>query len=201
MNALDNTKLPTGGLPPVRLPREIGARTELTAAEVDGLILAARRTGRHIDRDALMILMAYRHGFRAAELVALKWTQIDLGRNACVLVERVKHGDGSRQPLSADEMRLLRKLQRSTTGPFVFEGERGPLTTRAFHKIVQRAGELAGLGVVHPHMLRHSCGYQLANNGVDTRSIQAYLGHRNIMHTVRYTKMAATRFTGFDKLI
>ena len=65
-------------------------------------------------------------------------------------------------------------------------------------KIVARAGELAGLGFpVHPHMLRHACGYKLANDGHDTRAIQQYLGHKNITHTVRYTELSADRFNGF----
>ena len=43
-------------------------------------------------------------------------------------------------------------------------------------------------------MLRHATGYYLANKGIDTRTIQAYLGHRNIVHTVRYTQLAPDRF-------
>jgi type 1 fimbriae regulatory protein FimB/type 1 fimbriae regulatory protein FimE len=73
----------------------------------------------------------------------------------------------------------------------------GPLTENAVGKLVARAGEAAGLELeVHPHMLRHACGYYLANKGTDTRAIQAYLGHRNIQHTVRYTELAADRFNG-----
>ena len=85
--------------------------------------------------------------------------------------------------------------------PYVFVTERkGPLTTSAVRKIIARAGELAGLGFpVHPHMLRHACGFKLANDGHDTRAIQHYLGHKNIQHTVRYTELAPDRFNGFWK--
>jgi type 1 fimbriae regulatory protein FimE len=83
----------------------------------------------------------------------------------------------------------------------VFTTERrGPLTDSAVRKIVARAGEEAKLGFpVHPHMLRHACGFKLANEGHDTRAIQHYLGHRNIQHTVRYTEMAPDRFKMFWK--
>jgi type 1 fimbriae regulatory protein FimB/type 1 fimbriae regulatory protein FimE len=66
--------------------------------------------------------------------------------------------------------------------------------------MVARAGRIAGIPFrVHPHMLRHACGYKLANDGQDPRAIQAYLGHRNINHTVRYTELSPERFRGFWK--
>ncbi len=105
-------------------------------------------------------------------------------------------------PIEGDEIRLLRRLKlKYPDSPFVFTSERGaPLTTSAVRKIVARAGESAKIGFpVHPHMLRHSCGHYLANRGVDTRSIQAYLGHRSIEHTVRYTELLPDRFKGFWK--
>jgi type 1 fimbriae regulatory protein FimB/type 1 fimbriae regulatory protein FimE len=81
----------------------------------------------------------------------------------------------------------------------VFVTERkGPLTASGVRKLVARAGRNAGIAFpVHPHMLRHACGFKLANDGHDTRAIQHYLGHRNIQHTVRYTELAADRFNGF----
>jgi site-specific recombinase XerD len=97
-------------------------------------------------------------------------------------------------------MRALRKLQREAeTSPFVFVSERGaPFSTAGFARMLERAADTAGVEIkVHPHMLRHACGFKLANDGVDTRALQAYLGHRNIQHTVRYTELAPTRFKGF----
>jgi type 1 fimbriae regulatory protein FimB/type 1 fimbriae regulatory protein FimE len=81
----------------------------------------------------------------------------------------------------------------------VFTSERGaPFTSSGFAKMVERAGQAAKFGFkVHPHMLRHACGFALANKGHDTRSLQAYLGHRNIQHTVRYTELSPNRFKGF----
>jgi type 1 fimbriae regulatory protein FimB/type 1 fimbriae regulatory protein FimE len=83
--------------------------------------------------------------------------------------------------------------------PFVFVSERGaPFTTAGFAKMVARAGVVAGFKfAVHPHMLRHACGFALAYKGHDTRALQAYLGHRNIQHTVRYTELSPTRFKDF----
>ena len=97
-------------------------------------------------------------------------------------------------------MRALRRHQReSRPSPFVFVSERGaPLTAPGFSRMVERAAVAAGLGIkAHAHMLRHACGYKLANDGVDTRSLQAYLGHRNIQNTTRYTALASDRFKTF----
>ena len=95
---------------------------------------------------------------------------------------------------------MLRRLQRdSETSQFVFVSERGaPLTTAGFARMIERAAAAAGLEIkAHAHMLRHACGYKLANEGVDTRAIQGYMGHKNIQHTVRYTDLAPDRFRGF----
>jgi type 1 fimbriae regulatory protein FimE len=160
---------------------------------------AASGLGRHRHRDATLILLAYRHGLRVSELVALRWDQVDL-KLGHLHVARAKNGVTSTHPLRGPELRALRRLQRDyPTSPYVFITERrGPLTESTVRKIVARAGEEAKLGFpVHPHMLRHACGFKLANEGHDTRAIQHYLGHRNIQHTVRYTEMAPDRFKGF----
>src|SRR3954449_3792854 len=100
-----------------------------------------------------------------------------------------------------DEMRALGKLQREQepTSPFVFTSVRGsPFTAAGFAPMVESAGVEARLGFpAHPHMLRHACGFALANKGHDTRALQAYLGHRNIQHTVRYTELSPDRFKDF----
>jgi site-specific recombinase XerD len=85
------------------------------------------------------------------------------------------------------------------TSPFVFVSERGaPFSTAGFARMLERAATAASLELkVHPHMLRHACGFALANKGHDTRSLQAYLGHRNIQHTVRYTELSPDRFKTF----
>jgi len=188
-----------GTVPPRRKPNdELRTREYLTEAEVERLIKAAK-ANRHGQRDATMVLLAFRHGLRAAEIVDLRWDQIELGRNACLHVRRVKNGMPSVHPVQGDEMRALRELKRSADSPFVFVSERGaPFTRAGFAKMVARAAHEAKFKFsVHPHMLRHACGYALANKGHDTRALQAYLGHKNIHHTVRYTELSATRFKDF----
>ena len=184
---------------PLRRPNaELRTREYLTAAEVEALIEAAKRN-RHGHRDATMVLLAFRHGLRAAELVDLEWSQVDVAA-AVLHVRRAKKGTPATHPLRGDEMRALRKLQReSAPSPFVFTSERGaPFSTAGFAKMIERAGIAAGFDFkAHPHMLRHACGFALANAGHDTRSLQAYLGHRNIQHTVRYTELAPDRFKDF----
>jgi type 1 fimbriae regulatory protein FimB/type 1 fimbriae regulatory protein FimE len=146
-----------------------------------------------------MILVAFRHGLRASELVALRWDQLDLDGGA-LHVRRRKNGREATHPVRGPELRALRKLARDyPASPYVFASERkGPLSESAFYKIVARAGAAADLGLpIHPHMLRHATGYALANKGHDTRAIQHYLGHRQIQHTVRYTELAPDRFKDF----
>jgi integrase len=177
---------------------ELRTREYLTASEVEALMDAARRN-RHGHRDATMILIAFRHGLRASELVDLRWEQVDLDR-AVLHVRRVKQGTPSVHPLSGSELRSLRRFQReSLDSPFVFVSERGaPFTTAGFARMMERAATAADLNLkVHPHMLRHACGFALANAGHDTRAVQAYLGHKNIQHTVRYTELAPDRFKRF----
>jgi integrase len=147
-------------------------------------------------RDSTMVLVAFRHGLRAAELIDLRWEQIDL-KGALLHVRRVKQGTPATHPLTGRELRALRRLEREAPGsPFVFVSERGaPFAARGFQAMVERVGKAAGFDMkLHPHMLRHSCGYKLANDGVDTRTIQSYLGHKSIQHTVRYTELSPTRF-------
>jgi type 1 fimbriae regulatory protein FimB/type 1 fimbriae regulatory protein FimE len=186
---------------PTRKPNaELRTREHLTEPEVERLMKAVK-TNRYGPRDAAMILIAYRHGLRAAELVDLRWDQVEFGRKAVLHVRRVKNGIASTHPLQADEIRALRALmpEGKRTSPFAFVSERdAPFTTAGFARMLGRAGIAAKFAfVVHPHMLRHGCGYKLANDGHDTRSLQAYLGHRNIQHTTRYTELSPTRFKDF----
>ena len=185
---------------PLRRPNaELRTREYLTDAEVQRLTDAAR-ANRYGHRDATMVLLAYRHGLRASELVDLRWDQIDFN-NATLAVRRAKKGTPSTHPIRGDELRALRRLAREQDpkSPFVFTSERGaPFTPAGFARMVERAGAVAELGFkAHPHMLRHACGFALANKGHDTRSLQAYLGHKNIQHTVRYTELSPERFKDF----
>ncbi|PSB11060.1 integrase [Pleurocapsa sp. CCALA 161] len=174
-------------------------REYLRTSEINAMIRAAKKVGRHGIRDGGIILLMFRHGLRTAELVALKWTQIDLA-SGYIEVHRVKHGHDSIHPLRSPEIRALRQIQRDYTDTsYVFVSERkAALSTRSIRHIVARAGEIAGIPLlVHPHQLRHACGYYLAAQGHDTRAIQDYLGHKNIHHTVRYTQMSPRRFENF----
>jgi type 1 fimbriae regulatory protein FimB/type 1 fimbriae regulatory protein FimE len=174
-------------------------RNYLTGAEVDRLIAAARKVSRYGHRDATMILIAYRHGLRASEVCDLQWHQVELAAGR-LHVRRSKRGTPSVHPMQGDEIRALRRLQREQgPGPHVFVSERGgPMTPKSFGNAFARLGERAGMPfLIHPHMLRHGCGYALANAGHDTRALQAWLGHKNIQHTVRYTEMAPDRFRDF----
>jgi site-specific recombinase XerD len=185
-------------MPRRRKNAELRTREHLTEAEVEKLIEAAG-DNRNGHRDATMILVAYRHGLRVSELVDLRWEQIDLD-GGVAHIRRVKKGTPSTHPLTGRELRALRRLKRESDGsPFVFTSERNaPFSTEGFSRLIQRAGETAGLALkVHPHMLRHGTGYALANRGIDTRAIQSFMGHKNIQHTCRYTALSPTRFRDF----
>jgi type 1 fimbriae regulatory protein FimB/type 1 fimbriae regulatory protein FimE len=185
--------------PARRTNKAVRTREYLTPDEVDRLIKAAGDKTRYAPRDRTILLLMYRHGLRVSEAITLRWDQVDL-KAGHLHVQRLKNGVAATHPLRGPELRALRQLCRDwPDSPYLFVSERGgPMTASNVRKLVARAGAQAKFGFpVHPHMLRHACGFKLANDGHDTRSLQHYLGHRNITHTVRYTEMAPDRFKGF----
>ncbi len=189
-----------GTVPPKMLPHaQKRPREYLTVREVEELIAIARKRGRYGHRDATMILLAYRHGLRVTELCSLRWEQVDF-EVGLLHVHRLKQGIPSVHPLHGPELRALRKLQReSGSSPYLFVSERGsPMTPAGFRKLLSRIASHSSLTFpIHPHMLRHGCGYKLVNEGHSIRAIQHYLGHRNIQHTVRYTELSPHCFKDF----
>ena len=176
-------------------------RDFLTEAEMQRFLDAARH-GRHGLRDYLLLLLTYRHGLRVSEAIDLRLKDFDLG-TARLFVRRKKGSLSTHQPLEGDEIRALRawlrerELRSDARSSYLFLSERGPMTRQAVNYLAKEIGRRAKLRFhVHPHMLRHSTGYYLANRGYDTRLIQDYLGHKNIAHTVKYTRTAAVRFEG-----
>jgi len=186
--------------PPKKLKNiERRVREYLTYNEVEKLIVCARKISRNGYRNSTMILLAYRHALRVSELINLKWGQIDLEEGK-IHINRLKKGINSVHPLSAKEIRALKKIKKEyPSQSYIFISEqKAPLSDSAFRKIMMKTGKEAGFNFpLHPHMLRHSTGFKLANDGQDTRSIQHYLGHKNIQHTVRYTELASGRFNNF----
>ena len=189
--AKDNRTVAT----PRRRPNaELRPREHLTEREVEKLIEAAKGN-RYGSRDSAIILIAFRHGLRASELCELQWSDVEF-ESATLHLRRAKGGQTGTHPLLGDELRMLRALRRESKSPFIFVSERGaPFTVSGLAKLIERAGVEAKMPFkVHPHMLRHACGFVLANRGTDTRTLQAYLGHRSIQSTVRYTELAPGRF-------
>ena len=169
----------------------------LDAAEID-LLLKAAKAGRYGTRDSLLLMMLYRHGLRVSEAISLRVTDVNL-QQARLWVNRLKNGLSVEQPIPGDELRAIKRyLGKRTTGLlWLFLSERGqPLTRQSVNYIVSRSAKRAGLTNVHPHTLRHSCGFYLANQGYDLRLIQDYLGHRDPKHTAHYTRVAGVRFEG-----
>jgi type 1 fimbriae regulatory protein FimB len=173
----------------------------LTEAEIEKFLRSARK-GRHGLRNFAMALLGYRHALRVSELVNMRMADVDLDTGR-LFVRRCKGSLSTSQPMEGDEIRALRAWLRKRinapccNSPLLFLSERGPMTRQAVNYLAKVIGKRAGIAVhVHPHMLRHSCGFALANKGCDTRLIQDYLGHRNIRHTQTYTRTAAVRFEG-----
>jgi type 1 fimbriae regulatory protein FimB len=164
--------------------------------------LGAARGNRHGPRDYVMMLMAYRHGLRVSELVDLRLWDVDLEAGR-LYVRRKKGSLSTHQPIEGDELRALRawlrlRGQRSDArSGYLFLSERGPMTRQAVNYLVAQISRRAGLPFhVHPHMLRHSTGYHLADRTGDTGLVREYMGHKNIIHTVRYLGTAAAGFDG-----
>ncbi|EFB0088443.1 tyrosine-type recombinase/integrase [Salmonella enterica] len=181
--------------------RKFRTRHEVSA------MLAAMLNAPNPERNQCIIMMAFIHGFRVSELLSLRLSDLDL-HSRIVHVSRMKNGFSTVHPLTLRELRALRIWRRvrqaiikksgNEDEGWLFITQKGRhLSRQQGYNIISQAGRRAGLSIdAHPHMLRHACGYALANNGVDTRLIQDYLGHRNIRHTVRYTASSAARFEG-----
>ena len=159
---------PGSPLPPRRQSNASRRKREyLTPDEVEKLLQASSKLGRHGARDRTLILLAYRHGLRVSELVAMRWDQVDL-KAGLLHVARLKNGIASTHPIRGPELRALRELKRDyPNSPYLFVSELGgPMTPATVRKLIARAGEKAHLPFpIHPHMLRHSAGYKLANEG------------------------------------
>lgn len=175
----------------------IRTRNYLLASEIDCIEKQSRK-GHNPKRDSLMVRMAFRHGLRISELVDIRWSDIDF-KQGTLHVRRLKGSLDSTHPLAREDLRALKAISKHKQSPYVFTSERGgPISAAGFRKQLARWGKAAKLDFpVNPHMLRHACGYHLANKGVDTRRLQLYLGHASINNTVRYTKLAANAFNGF----
>ena len=169
----------------------------LNETEIADLLQGAKR-GRHGIRDHLLVLMMYRHGLRVSEAIGLRRDDINLDQ-ARLWVRRLKSGLAVEQPITGDELRAI-KLYLATRPdrlPWLFVSERAQaLTRQSVNYLIAAAATRAGLPPVHPHMLRHSCGFALANRGYDLRLIQDYLGHRDPRHTVHYPRVVGSRFEG-----
>ncbi|MEB7599667.1 tyrosine-type DNA invertase [Raoultella terrigena] len=181
---------------------DIKKRNFLTQAEIESLLKAAN-TGTHAARNYCLTLLYFIHGLRASEICRLQISDIDL-RSKCIYIHRLKKGFSTTHPLLNKEIQALKNwLEIRSSYPdsdseWLFLSRKGnPLSRQQFYQIISSSGDHAGLSLeIHPHMLRHSCGFALANMGIDTRLIQDYLGHRNIRHTVWYTASNAGRFYG-----
>lgn len=190
-----------GSAPPRRPTNESArAREYFLPEEIDAL-RAAVQSNRYPVRDEAIIVMSYRHALRVSELVGLRWKDIDPVRRTIHIRRKKRRGEPAEQvhQMANDEWELLSKLQ--VTGEYIFMSERGQrLSKRTVHDIVSKADERANLGLAgHPHMLRHSRGFVLANRGTDTRLIQEYFGHASIKSTQIYTPISPERFIGCEQ--
>jgi len=184
---------------PTRLKNsEYRSREYLTLDEVNALLNAVESSPsfRNPARDRALILLSFRHGLRVSEAANLKWDAVDL-KNATIHINRVKTGNPGVHPLQPDEAEALSAVRKAfPDSNYIFQSERGSrISEDAIASVVEKAGKVAVFSFkVHPHQLRHACGYYLANKGYDTRMIQAWLGHRSIQSTVIYTQLAPGRF-------
>ncbi|EDN69083.1 Type 1 fimbriae Regulatory protein fimB [Beggiatoa sp. PS] len=174
-------------------------RKHLLESEVDLLLEATRKSKHYPQRNYCLVLLIYRHALRLSEAINMTWSQIDFA-NETIYVERIKGSVSGTHPLRPVEIMALKLLKQDTNGSkHLFISQRNkPLGKRSVQHLIALFGQEAGIEFpVHPHMLRHACGYRLAKEGRDTRVIQAYLGHKDIRNTVIYTELSSKRFDDF----
>lgn len=178
----------------------MSSRKYLTSEEVEAMINSVPE-GEFYYRDRCLIMMSYIHGLRVSELKNIKIGDIDIkGKN--IYISRLKNGLSTIHPLQPQEIEAIsqwlyvRKYWLNNELNYFFLSRNGtPISRQQVYSLIKKYGKMANLPVsVHPHMLRHACGFKLADNGIDTRLIQDYLGHRNIQHTVHYTASNQKRF-------
>lgn len=166
-------------------------RLYLYPTEVEALLKSCQG-GVDAARDKLAIMLMYYHGLRVSELINLQWNNVNF-ETASIFIPRAKGSNDSTHSIPGDELRLLKRVKRDTVSQFIIYNKKLatlPVTRDAINKMITRKVNRLGFKIkVHPHMFRHSCGYYLANKGVPIREIQDYLGHKNINHTVHYTRL------------
>lgn len=177
-------------------------RKFITRTEVNSL-LDATQQGRYPNRDYCLLLMSFLHGLRVSELTHITIGDIDLVQKV-IYIRRLKGGLSTIQPIIPEEFKAIeqwladRNSMKTSDSDWLFLSQKGTKISRyQIYRLLEQYGKIAGLPIkMHPHMLRHACGYALADLGRDTRLIQDYLGHRNIAHTVIYTASNEKRFSG-----
>ncbi len=182
--------------PPRRLPNSATrTREHLLPDEVERLLKATRKN-RNPTRDYALLLLMFRRAMRVTEAIRLRWADVDLQAER-IFVKRLKSGVDSTQPLSGIELQYLKQLRRKNpNSSWVFLSERGgPMSRRNAHAIVAKAGRDAKIGFpVHCHQLRHALGYYMAEKKVPTRSLAAYMGHKNLNNTAKYAALSSNHF-------
>ena len=173
-------------------------KRHLSEQEVMKICKAIRKGSRYPDRDELMVLVAFFHGLRLGELVNLKFQHLDL-RSGQISIKRLKNGIDTMHPISNKrEFMLLRRIHRDQGKPtagFVFKNERGSaVSANGFQKMLGKFSEIALSVKWNVHALRHGCGTELISRGIDLRTVQVYLGHKNIQNTTMYLHESVKQF-------
>jgi type 1 fimbriae regulatory protein FimB len=188
-----------GCSPPQILDKTMSDRKHLVFTEVEKLLAATKGT-RNETRDQCLLLLMFWHGLHVSEACWLHLSQVDIESHV-LHVKRLKDGLSTTHPLRGDEITAIkawltdRARMKPDTDAFFVSERRSPLSRMTAWLMIRDYGRLAGLSVeAHPHMLRHACGFALADQGADTQLIQDYLRHWNIQHTVRYTATNPARF-------
>jgi integrase len=179
--------------PKLKRPKNTDARPRewLTEDEVKALVKAAK-SSRYGKRDEMLLLLMFKHGLRMNEAASLQWSHIDLN-NRQITILRSKDGDKETYPLDPTAYKKLKQWKRESA--YIFQSQRGSkLSPASIQKIVNQAAERANIGFsVHPHMIRHACGFALATNGSTAHFIQWWLGHKRLESTRWYINKAANR--------
>jgi integrase len=173
----------------VKLFKEPEGKDRILSPEEEGRLIETVRSSKRAKHLEPVIITALQTGMRKGEVLGLKWSNVDFS-NRLIIVEGTKSGYIRKIPMNAKLTEALDHGRRKNNSEFVFVDRRGE-PYKSFRSAWEHALQKAGIDDLTFHSLRHTFGSRLGMAGVDIKTIQELMGHRDIKMTMRYSHPTA----------